>query len=179
MADTPTRTRTITDDYGKPHQYMLVCFPALSGITIGQQLIDLMGASLRVHDGVAGAVQGFAAGMLKAGNEKLILELLKYVSRNGEKVAEQAVFERVYMANYGELLRALEFVVEENFAGFSSAAGEVLGRRLVSLLAPKAGSPLSWLTDLLTGFSGPSSVEGSAAGPKSADSGPSTKSSTD
>jgi len=165
-------TRTIKDDKGVEHQYHLVQFGALQGIRLGSQFMELVAGSLQLEGGVSSIIRGGVRALATVGNEAYLLEMVSLCSRDGERLDQRHVFEAAYQANYGELLRALEFVAEENFAGFSSAVGDVIGRRLVSMLAPQPGSNESWLAALLTGFSGPLSEPSSAHGSKSPDTGP-------
>jgi hypothetical protein len=44
----------------------------------------------------------------------LIFELLKYVKRNDDSVGDKPIFDKVYSANYGELLWVLGQVIQVN-----------------------------------------------------------------
>lgn len=160
-----TPTTTIRDRSGQEHKYTTTLLPVGEALPLGAELIGLLGETFDLSRGVGSALSGFASGLLTRGHEKLILRLLDGVARDGDKVTEQHNFELAYAGNFGELLRALEWVIEANFGDFSEAARDVVGGRLErSLKQMSDGSATSWLTALLSGASGSSSTPGSAPG---------------
>jgi hypothetical protein len=55
--------------------------------------------------------------------QQLIKDLLKYVVREGASLASQAVFDRAFANNYGELAALLiRVIVENGFLGFFTSA---------------------------------------------------------
>jgi hypothetical protein len=152
MLETPEKRTTLTDQKGAAHQYLVLPHGAMSGFPLGAELLDLLGETLRFERGVGACIEGLAKGVLKRGDVKLILRLVEHVSRDGERLNDEAVFNRVFQANYGELLRLLVWVIEVNFAGFSPAAVELIGGRIERALSTSsAPRGLSFLSALLTG----------------------------
>lgn len=152
MLETPEKRTTLTDAQGEPHQYVVLPHGAMTGFPLGAELLDLLGETLRFERGVGACIEGLAKGMLKRGDVKLVLRLVEHVSRDGERLKDEAAFNRAFTANYGELLKVLVWVIEVNFAGFSPAAVEVIGGRIERVLSTSsAPRGLSLLTALLTG----------------------------
>lgn len=168
MTDT-TRSTQLRDDKGQSHFYSLTLFPASAGLRLGDELLDVLGQTLRLEGGQVGsAISGFARAIAARGHEDFVLRLLEHVVRDGQRLSERHVFEAAFMGNYGELLRVLDWVVRENFGGFSEAALEVVGGRVQSLIqSMSAGLPSSWMSVLLTSASGESSTPDSGRGAKS------------
>lgn len=176
---TPVVSTKIKDDWGVEHEYVMHRFGAVQGLRIGTELLGLLGETLNFHGGQVGpAIKGLALGIMQRGNDRFVGELLEHVRRDGKPINDVAALESAYAGNLGELLRAVDWSIGENFAGFSSAALDVIGGRLANWMTALAdessASPLrQWLT---TAF-GASLSQDSAAGPSSATRGPSTSSS--
>ncbi len=140
VAKTTMREFTLNDADGKSHDYMLVQHPADEGEEILWTLVGLSGEPLgRLAVSVLDGRQGPVRGLLDLNIEQLLASvdwavvgrdissavtrtrmpaltkrLLKYVSRDGQQLANELVFKTVFQANYSELLQLLFKVVEEN-----------------------------------------------------------------
>lgn len=168
---------SIEDRNGDRHEYAGALLPGLRGYKLGNELLGLLGESVDLSGGVSTALQGISRGLLA--RPKLVLDLLSGVTRDGQLVDNEGGFSAAYTGNYGELLRALEWLVEENFASFFPAAAEVIGVRLAeSLKSLDGASGTSWLAMMLaSGPSGELSKPGSEAESKSPSNGASAPSS--
>ncbi len=113
--------------------YTVEHFPAMKGMRIAVRLAKTFGGGIgeaaaggveSVMDmDIAAVVQGITSNLDEEETPKLILELMANTERNGVKITKE-VFDKVYAANYGELLKALQFVLEVNFGGFIGALAQ-------------------------------------------------------
>jgi hypothetical protein len=171
---TPIRTTTILDDERQPHAYQMALHGAATGFPLGSQLLELFGETLKYERGIGACIEGLAKGIQRRGDVKFMLQLLEFCSRDGERI-DAVSFDQVYSGNYGELIRVLVWVIEQNFAGFSGAAVEMVGGRLEKSLSTFADKRwLLLLSAVLTGDFGALLKPGGAAGSTSATTGPST-----
>lgn len=143
-----THTFTILDDEDHPHEYAITNFGAFEGIEIQKALAHILGPSIGhaagsirkldisgsvrdiVHglelqgDDLASAIQGIAVRMDEKGGAALIRRMVSEVRRkrpDGKWLAlkgDDAAFDEIYAANYGELFRVLAKVIEVNFSRF-------------------------------------------------------------
>lgn len=63
------------------------------------------------------AVAELARKIAKAGGAKFMLRLFAHTMRDGKKLADKTNFDQAYQGNYLELMRAIGWVVVENYAG--------------------------------------------------------------
>lgn len=138
-------TKTIHDDRGETHEYAVLPFNPEMGLDIlttvlqvaseplGQLANALKGgdgsvgvddvkeglSSLldeRVDAGALGsAVHSFLTRLQTAGGSKLIRRILAQTWRDGKQLSDDAMFNRAYRANYGEMFRAVLFVLSANY----------------------------------------------------------------
>lgn len=132
MPTTVHETKQILDDAGKPHAYTVFRFGAREGFALQPRIAKAIGdAGGALIDGlkgiggsaldadvakVDGASIGRAVTLLAervASDGDLAMDLLKYAIRDGKQVPE--VYDEVYAGNYGELYRALFWIVEVNY----------------------------------------------------------------
>jgi hypothetical protein len=165
MLDTPTRKTTLRDAAGRSHEYVAHMHGAIAGMALGTELMGLLGETVRLERGLGACLSGLAQGVVQRGGVGLVTRLLEHTSRDGVRLTETAM-ETAYQANYGELLEALAWVIEQNFGSFSEAAARVLAPRLAKMLQPKSDGG-NWLASLATGASGPSSAQASPRTPTS------------
>ena len=147
---------TIIADDGIGHEYVIIPFGAGEGWPLGMRIAELISPPLgvvidglvgglddvpdainklqagvtQVADGGIGAMGssiGSLAGVL-AGDMALVRQLVKHVTRDGQKLSNPAVFDMAYQANYGELLMALYHVLRVNW-------GPLFARRFGGYLA--------------------------------------------
>ena len=130
-------TKSITDDYGDVHQYLLIQHPAEEGINLlpvvlrvlgqaGGPLLDVLVKAGALKDGefdvLEADIDGVQAGhaltqladeFVRAGGADFCKQLLKYTVRDDKDVA--ACFTSAYQGNYGELAQAVWFALDANF----------------------------------------------------------------
>ena len=151
---------TILDDDGNPHEYLIVPHKASEGLVIGSRLVALAGPVLAGLVGkmlgggkepsILGALDSdidlgaAAAGLAEAiGREDvagLVKKLLGYCHRDGQALSGTSTFESAYVANYGEIGRAIAMVLEHNrfhlfFRGIGGKMGTA-GEHKPSQLVP-------------------------------------------
>jgi hypothetical protein len=126
------QNRTILDDDGAPHAYVLTPHKPSDGLKIGPRLVALAGPAL------ASLIGGFGSGpanltklleqdldlgamakelslaILREDVSDLAKKMLAGSLRDGMPLDNSAAFEVAYQANYGELAEALAAVVEVN-----------------------------------------------------------------
>jgi hypothetical protein len=135
-----TETRTIKDA-----EYTTTTFPGRPGFKVRTRLLNLLGPALSGIDDLAGdkaaqmAAVARALGALLTGMEaektlQLILDLFRHTTRkdpesgNVEAISKDPVFDRVYAANYGEMLSVAMFVIDiNNFFG-EGGIGDLMDR---------------------------------------------------
>lgn len=173
-----TTTTTLLDDAGEPHEYTCTPHPALEGMQLGIELFGLLGESLDVSKGLSTSFGGLSAGLLKRGGPKLVVRLLQHCARDGARLEKDADFQVAYQANYGELIRACDWVIKVNFSGFSSAAEDLVLRRLLDFLQPRESGSNGLLAGILKSISGSgdSSAQEPEPSSKSSETGASTTS---
>lgn len=120
--------RTIEDQ-----AYETTQFAAMKGMRLAVKLAKTFGGGIgeaaaggveSVMDmDVAKVVQAIVANLDEESTPTLILDLLSTTSRNGVLLNKEAI-DKVYAANYGELFKALQFVLEVNFGGFIGALAQ-------------------------------------------------------
>lgn len=123
------------------HEYQVTQFPAMHGMKIAVSLAKLLGSGLSGALGSGSAekilemdVSAIANGIFEKLDEdetpKLVLRLLSNTHRDRKEMNENN-FNTAYAANYGELVKALKFVLEVNYGGFMGAleqAGNIGGQ---------------------------------------------------
>jgi len=119
------------------HQYQVTQFAAMTGLRYAVRLVKIIGpglgkalggvdslAGLMEADlsdaGIGGMVQALTDNLDADGTPRLILDLLSATHRDNKEMTE-TVFNTVYAGNYGELVKALKFVLEVNYGGFFGA----------------------------------------------------------
>lgn len=160
----PAPKRELVDDFGHAHTYVIripTARDALFGV--GPKVLGLIGDTIDLRRGVGSALTGLADSVTRHGGWELLSELLRGVTRDGVDVSEVAGFEAAYTGNLGEVLRAVEAVLEVKFGGFSKAARATVGAWLRDSLRQLNGaSPTSLIAILASGgASGASSTPGS------------------
>jgi len=126
-------SETINDDEGNPHSYVCIQHGAREGFTLLPRISTVVSGPLGQlaeasggSDGdtslldaqisgtaVAEALSKLSEALVAEGGVQLLLDVLKYTTRDGQKV--EAVFDQAYQGNYGELLSAVIFAMKANF----------------------------------------------------------------
>jgi len=138
MASSTERAIRLPDASGAEHEYRIVLHPAgegwkllaklgrVAGRAFGSGLDALFGGGVegaldRKVDGVAlgAAISELAGKMVEEGEVDLVQSVLRYATRDSEKLAD--CFDKAYQGNYGELLAALAWVLSENFGTVATA----------------------------------------------------------
>lgn len=139
MASLPAPVElTLTDDEGNAHSYMIARHPATEGGRVMCQILGLVTGPLarlivsafKAMEGggtlgdvlsrdisdldLDGVGQQVGAVLLSEASPKLIRELMRYVSRDGQRLSVDHAYNVAYTANYGELILALWEVVKAN-----------------------------------------------------------------
>ncbi len=113
------------------HEYQVTQFPAMQGMKIAVALAKLFGAGIGGAIGSGSVAQvmnmdvsGIVAGIFEKLDEeqtpKLILRLFSSTHRDRRELNE-VNFNDAFAANYGEMIKALKFVLEVNYGGFMGA----------------------------------------------------------
>lgn len=136
---------SINDDFGDPHQYYIVLFPAGTGFKLACRLLRIVGGMLgrswnavspmdigdKVQevagvldsgldgDAIAKALEMLSAQILDEGGDAFLREILAQTHRDGHKV--QQYFDAAYAGNYGELFEAVYQTCKVNFGPFFKA----------------------------------------------------------
>lgn len=128
-----TATKTITDDYGEPHEYECIQHGAEQGFELLRTVLGILGDALAdgfktdpappgtdvMEQQVTGAMIGGAVAVLMREIDlTLVKRLLLHTTRQRpdggrDKVVQN--FDQIYQGNYGELVQALYFVLDHNF----------------------------------------------------------------
>ena len=125
------------------HKYAVMQFPAMTGLRYAIKLVKMIGPSLaKTADGagslsslmdkdlssmsVSGAVESLTERLDDVGTAQFILDLFQSTHRDGV-ILNQGNFDSAFSANYGEMLKALAFVLEVNYGGFFGAIREGIG----------------------------------------------------
>lgn len=148
-----THTRTLKDAQGDSHEYMVTQFPARKGLRIQTNLAKTLAPVISGLKMSVGGGSLLDADLSLDGSQMvntilehiddakvlaLVLGLLEMTRRDGAEITEQ-VFDTAYCANYGELVAALNFVIEANsFFGIGPKGGGVSA--LFQSLAYRANS---------------------------------------
>ncbi len=113
--------------------YTVTPFPAMQGMRMAVKLAKTFGGGIgKAASGgvnsimdmdVSNVIDGILANLDENETPKLVAELLKGTQRNGVFLTEQ-VIDKVYMQNFGELFKALQFSLEVNFGGFFGALAQ-------------------------------------------------------
>lgn len=112
--------------------YKCTQFPAMTGMRLAVKLAKTFGGGLGAVSGdiasvmdmdVSKVVNGILENLDEEKTPQLISELLSKTERNGVFLTTD-VIDKVYAANYGELFKALQFVLEVNFGGFIGALAQ-------------------------------------------------------
>lgn len=125
-------TKDFTIDTKKgPVKYMVTQFPARYGLRLKTELIKLLAPSLFSLAGNLDAkvessnisliIESLCTRLDEGAIESLVLRLLSSTRREGKEVDK--VFDDVYAGNYGELFKALKFVIEVNYGSFFQELG--------------------------------------------------------
>ncbi len=90
-----------------------------TGLQLGGELLDLVGAMFVPGRGVGGIISGLAKGIISKGGPEFINRIMHGVARDGVKLdaSDMSTF-TPYENNYGELLAALTHVLEARFGSF-------------------------------------------------------------
>jgi len=136
----------LPDVSGTEHAYELTLHPAGEGWSLLTTVSTVAGGPLgRMFDGLAKsgglanvldaeidgtqlgqAFEDLAKNIVKEGGLDLIKSLLKYATRDREKVPQS--FDTIYQGNYGELLAAVAWAVKENFGSVFRGPFDRLGK---------------------------------------------------
>lgn len=132
-----SKEKSIQDDKGKSHKYQVTQFAAMRGLRMATRLVQLVGpgvgeamdlarsgglAKLMDADIDLSAVVKELVGQLDEDKVlNLVTDLLSSTHRDGQDMSQETVFNDAYAANYGELFRALVFVLEVNYGNFLGA----------------------------------------------------------
>lgn len=125
---------TIRDTDGKAHEYAVLPHPttegqeimwalyraglpalmeAIGGAAAGGDLQSLLGGTVDALPlGEAG--ERLMEGVLRSSPARLTRDVLRHTLRDGERLDDDEVFDRVFRRNYWELLNALRIVIEAN-----------------------------------------------------------------
>lgn len=140
------------EKYIDGHKYTVTQFPARRALTLKTKLVKLVAPSL--FTAMSGQKQGAsvldmpldkAINMLVERLDEdhlinLIFELLASTRRDGKELNESH-FNMVYAGNFGELYKALFFILEVNFGSFFQEIG--IGNLGEHLAAPTMPIPAS------------------------------------
>lgn len=134
MRDATNTPLRILDDEGAEHEYRVTKHGALEGIRLygviqqaaQQDMLDQVldaafGEKNKVEpkDPIDEAISTTAARLVAMGPESVdIVTQLLFHSTRDDKALNKGQITIVYSGNYGELVRALELVIKENFRGF-------------------------------------------------------------
>lgn len=115
------------------NQYETTQFAAMKGMRLAVKLAKTFGGGIgaaaaggveSVMDmDVAKVVQAIVSNLDEETTPQLIVELLSTTSRNDVQLTKEAI-DKCYAANYGELFKALQFVLEVNYGGFIGALAQ-------------------------------------------------------
>ena len=139
----------ILDDQGKEHTYTLTRFAFPVALTLWAQVQKVAGSNIMDEalapmakeilgdptDEQSTFTKGFrqlARGVCMSGEVRLVEQLLREAARDDVGLQGEGL-SRAFQGNTGESIRAVEYVLKENFAGFlaeSSAAAEAWGTHL-------------------------------------------------
>lgn len=132
-----SKEKAILDDRGKSHKYQVTQFAAMRGLRLATRLLQLVGPGVGEAMDLAG--QGGFAKIMDADIDlsavvkelvgqldedkvtSLISDLLSSTHRDEQDMNYEENFNAAYAANYGELFRALTFVLEVNYGNFLGA----------------------------------------------------------
>lgn len=137
-------TETLTIESNK---WTVQQFPATRGLQLATKLIKMAGPGVATLGGMingtmkpselmdadldgdvlSNAVTKIVGGMDEVGTPEFIKELLSDTRLNGEEVVPK--FDLIFMANYGELVKVLAFVIKVNFASFFGGGGNGLQKQ--------------------------------------------------
>lgn len=100
------------DYYGHTLDYV-------TGLQLGGELLDLVGAMFTPGRGLGGLISGLAKGIIAKGGPEFINRIMDGVARDGVKLSasDMSTFQP-FENNYGELLAALTHVLEARFGSF-------------------------------------------------------------
>jgi len=121
--DTPIRF-SLTDADGGPHDYLVALHGAVEGQGIAWRLLAAGAEPLaRLIASASGGLDAAALGSLGADVRAAILsvgapamtrDILRYTSRDGAPLANDAAFNAAFRGNYSEMLLAVRRVTEIN-----------------------------------------------------------------
>lgn len=126
---------TLRDDQGNEHEYVVIQRGAAEGFDLGGRLIKILGpgigsgiGGLKITDGDDGAEEaglnlgtlGAGAGQISSaimaeGGHRLVVEILKYTTRDARPLSNLNDFNQAYQGNYGELLEAIWRVLKADY----------------------------------------------------------------
>jgi hypothetical protein len=144
----------IKDDYGQEHTYETTQYPAGAGWNLLLKLVKMLGKSLGVAASsvmsfdtlpqkamefqssldseisiqkIASAFQLLAVQLIDEGGDDFVKKVLTdHTTRDGQIVTK--AFDGIYQGNYGELMFAIAWVLQVNYAPFfRSRLGNVAG----------------------------------------------------
>ena len=142
------QTRSIVDDDGAAHEYVITCHPAVEGLRLASALFGLAGPAMgKLLDGLKGAptsaallasdldlgplVRELAQSVVAADMAGLVRDLLRHSTRDGLLLSSEAALNNAFGGNYGEPAEAVAAVVEVNgflrfFTRLAGQAGKAL-----------------------------------------------------
>lgn len=150
-------TTTIVDKRGTPHRYETVPFPAADGFNLMSRIGTIIGGPLgELINAVKGSsgdvdvrklvsdpgavdldaldgsalgmgLQGVAQAIVAQGGSQLLLTILRNTTRDKVRLAKASEFDRAYAANYGELFKAVAWVLKVNFSDVFDLMGNHTG----------------------------------------------------
>lgn len=132
-----TKEKTILDGHGKGHKYQVTQFAGMRGLRLATRLVQLVGPGLGEAMDLAGkgglsklldsdinlsdVVKELVGQLDEDRVVNLVADLMASTHRDGKDMSNLAEFDAAYAANYGELFRALQFVLEVNYGNFLGA----------------------------------------------------------
>lgn len=127
-------TFKLTDDQGVEHTYALIQRGAAEGFDLAGRLIKILGpglgsglGSLKLSEDDEGGDAGISlealgagagqicANLLAEGGHKLVMEVLKYTSRDGRPLSNTNDFNEAFQGNYGELFEVVWTVLKAEY----------------------------------------------------------------
>lgn len=118
---------SLKDRHGKAHSYTVPLHPAAEGSALVWQLMagassplirtvvaSQSGGDWMANLDVGGAAKDVTDFITKSDMLALQDKLLRYVSRDGKRLADSDEFDRAFRANYGELMQLLGKVIQVN-----------------------------------------------------------------
>jgi hypothetical protein len=120
-----TQTKELKEITINEHVYGGQYIPASEAVVIAYQLASILGGNSDIKP------------LIASGDDNLIFKILAHTTRDKAGI-NKANFDKIYTGNLGELIQALQFVVEENFGDFlqgnSTGLLDVLNQKVTAKL---------------------------------------------